>query len=168
MELIDVYKQPTHGGSMRYIISRKGKRDINKNVDTILREEKKKNLDNISSCLSFKSACETSRDKLKKSLLEFKEKNKRIAGYAATSKSTTILNYCNIDNKIIDYICDTTEEKIGKFSPGMHIPIMPISHFHENIPDIAYLFAWNHKEEILLKEKKFKEKGGNWFSHVAL
>ena len=42
MELIDVYKQPTHGGSMRYIISRKGKRDINKNVDTILREEKKK------------------------------------------------------------------------------------------------------------------------------
>ena len=50
----------------------------------------------------------------------------------------------------------------------MHIPIMPVSHFHENIPDIAYLFAWNHKEEILLKEKKFKEKGGNWFSHVSL
>ncbi len=168
MELIDVYKQPSHGGSMRYVISRKGQREINNNVDTILSEEKKKNLDNISSCLSFKSACETSKDKLKKSLLEFKEKNKKIAGYAATSKSTTILNYCNIDDRIIDYICDTTKEKIGKFSPGMHIPIMPVSHFHENIPDIAYLFAWNHKEEILLKEKKFKEKGGNWFSHVSL
>ena len=74
-------------------------------------KKKRKNLDNISSCLSFKSACETSRDKLKKSLLEFKEKNKRIANMQLLPKSTTILNYCNIDNKIIDYICDTTEEK---------------------------------------------------------
>ena len=76
---------------------------------------------------------------------------KKICGYAATSKSTTVLNYCNLNTDIIDFICDTTNEKIGKFSPGMHIPIVPISYFHENLPDVAYLFAWNHKEEILAK-----------------
>ena len=93
---------------------------------------------------------------------------KNIAGYAATSKSTTILNYCNIDSTLIDFICDTTKDKIGKYSPGMHIPIRPVSYFKEQLPDIAYLFAWNHKNEIFAKESDFKKKGGRWFSHVAL
>ena len=42
------------------------------------------------------------------------------------------------------------------------------SYFKNNIPDIAFLFAWNHKEEIFLKEKEFKKNGGTWFSHVTL
>ena len=71
----------------------------------------------------------------------------------------------NYDNKTIKFICDTTPEKIGKFSPGMHIPIVDMKHFRENITDAVYLFAWNHKEEILKKEDKFKV---DWFSHVAL
>ena len=101
-------------------------------------------------------------------LNKLKENNKKICGYAATAKSTTVLNYCKIGNNLIDYICDTTKEKIGKFSPGAHIPIVSMSHFEQNIPDVAFLFAWNHKDEIFLKEKKFKENGGTWFSHVAL
>ena len=168
MDLIDVFEQPTHGGSMRYVISRKGKREISKNVKTLIEKEKKDNLDNISSCLKFKSNCEASKEKLKESLKKFKKQNKRIAGYAATSKSTTILNYCKIGCETIDYICDTTKEKIGKFSPGTHIPIVSMTNFHDNAPDIAYLFAWNHKNEIFSKEKNFLEKGGKWFSHVAL
>ena len=101
-------------------------------------------------------------------LNKFKSDNKKICGYAATAKSTTVLNYCDIGTDLIDYICDTTTEKIGKFSPGKHIPIVPMSHFKENMPDIAFLFAWNHKEEIFLKEKEFKKNGGTWFSHVTL
>ena len=66
---------------------------------------------------------------------------------------------------MIDYICDTTPEKVGKYSPGMHIPIVSMEYFHKNLPDSIYLFAWNHKEEILKKEINFK---GDWFSHVAL
>ena len=165
MELIDVLPQTTHGGSMRYVIGRKNSHKINSNVNKLLEKEKIKNLDNISSCEKFKESCEISKIKTRKNLLQFKRNNYKIAGYAATSKSTTILNYCNIGNKIIDYICDTTPEKIGKFSPGTHIPIVDMSHFKKFIPDIAYLFAWNHKDEIFKKEKNFK---GKWFSHVAL
>ncbi len=76
------------------------------------------------------------------------EEGKRICGYAATAKSTTLLNYCSLNSEIIDYICDTTSEKINKYSPGMHIPIVSMSHFYKNLPDVAYLFAWNHKKEI--------------------
>ena len=97
-----------------------------------------------------------------------KNDGKSIAGYAATSKSTTILNYCGIGPNIIDYICDTTTEKINKYSPGMHIPIVPVEYFRENMPDIAYLFAWNHKEEIFNKENRFMQKKKKWISHIDL
>ncbi len=165
MELVDVFPQTTHGGSMRYITGRKNIHKISDNVNTLLEKEKLKNLDNISSCKKFKNNCELSKIKTIESLLKFKDNNYKIAGYAATSKSTTILNYCNINSKIIDYICDTTPEKIGKFSPGTHIPIVDMYHFKKFNPDVAYLFAWNHKDEILKKEKNYK---GKWFSHVAL
>ena len=167
-ELIDVLPQTTHGGSMRYVIGRKNKHKKSEIISKFLDEEQNKKLDTIESCLNFKKACEFSKKMTKEKLNNFKENGKKICGYAATAKSTTVLNYCNIGNNLIDYICDTTKEKIGKFSPGTHIPIVPVSHFKENIPDVAFLFAWNHKEEIFSKEKEFKDNGGVWFSHVTL
>ena len=168
MELIDLIKQPTHGGSMRYVIARKGMRPINKNVERIIGEEKLKNLDNFNFCEKFKNNCESSKKRLKKLLDDYKNDGKKIAGYVATSKSTTILNYCGIGADIIDYICDTTDEKINKYSPGMHIPIVSVDHFRNNMPDIAYLFAWNHKDEIFNKEKEFINKNNKWISHIDL
>jgi len=168
LELVDAIKQETHGGSMRYIISRKNSRVISKNVQIILDNEKSNNLDNIESCNIFKKNCESSKLKLNNTLKKFISDGKKIVGYAATSKSTTILNYCGIDFNTIEYICDTTKEKIGKYSPGMHIPIVSIDHFKADNPDVAYLFAWNHKEEIFKKEKKFSKNIGKWISHVEL
>ena len=168
LELIDVLPQETHGGSMRYTVGRKNEHTISNNVINGLSDEKKNNLDTLESCLDFKKKCEISKKNLLNKLLVLKKNNKKICGYAATSKSTTILNYCNINSEIIDFICDSTKEKIGKFSPGTHIPIVSTSHFHKNIPDIAYLFAWNHKKEILAKEKEFLSNGGQWISHVSL
>jgi methylation protein EvaC len=168
MELIDLIMQPTHGGSMRYVIARKGIRERKRNVKIILDQEKKNNLDNYNFCEKFKYNCENSKMKLNKLLNDYKNNGKKIAGYAATSKSTTILNYCQIGSDIIDYICDTTKEKINKYSPGMHIPIVPIEYFRKNMPDIAYLFAWNHKDEIFGKEKIFSEKNNKWISHIDL
>ena len=167
-ELIDVLPQVTHGGSMRYVIARKNKHKKSEIVSRFLDEEQSKKLDTIESCLDFKKACELSKKMTLEKLNKFKSNNKKICGYAATAKSTTVLNYCDIGTDLIDYICDTTTEKIGKYSPGKHIPVVSMSHFKDNMPDIAFLFAWNHKEEIFLKEKEFKKNGGTWFSHVTL
>lgn len=164
-ELIDILPQPTHGGSMRYIIQRKNRNKKSKNLIKILENEKLRKLDVLESCIQFKKNCETSKMQLIKKINKLKEQNKSICGYAATSKSTTILNYCKIDNKTIKFICDTTPEKIGKFSPGMHIPIVDMKYFKDNITDSIYLFAWNHKEEIFKKENTLKV---DWFSHVEL
>ena len=167
MELINVIKQNTHGGSLRYICARKNTHRIDSNVKKLLDEEKNYNLDNLESCLKFKEDCEDSKLKLRKKLHNFKLSGKKICGYAATSKSTTILNYCDIGSDVIDYICDTTKEKIEKFSPGKHIPIKSMDYFYQNLPDVAFLFAWNHKKEIFEKEKQFS-KTGEWIAHVEL
>jgi SAM-dependent methyltransferase len=88
---------------------------------------------------------EVSGKMLKDKLFQLKNKDKKIISYGATSKSTTIFNYCKIGTKTIDYITDTTDSKIGKFSPGMHIPIVAEGEgFNESV-DCAFLGAWNYK-----------------------
>ena len=166
-DLINVLPQKTHGGSMRYVIGRSGEHSINKNVFKFLKIEKRKKIDTIKGCLQFKKKCEISKKNLRDKIFGILKKGKKIAGYAATSKSTTILNYCNINSNHIDFICDTTPNKINTFSPGTHIPIVSVNHFKKNIPDYTFLFAWNHKKEIFLKEKKNLKKT-KWFAHIKI
>ena len=166
-DLIDLVPQKTHGGSMRYIIARSGIKRIKSRVGRIIKNEKIQKLDKLKSCIDFKKKCLKSRDDFKKKILEFKKKNLTLCGYAASAKSTTLLNYCNINYKHIDYIVDTTKEKIGKYSPGTHIPIVSSKYFRKNYPDISILFAWNHKKEISEKEKFFSRQGGKWITHIS-
>ena len=166
-ELIEVLPQTTHGGSMRYVIARRGEHRIKPIVKKFLTKEKKKGIDSIKGCLNFKKKCEKSKLKLRKKVFDIIKKGKSLAGYGATSKSTTILNYCGIDDKHIDFICDTTKDKIGKYTPKTHIPILNMEHFRKNIPDYTFLFAWNHKKEIFKKEKNIIKKT-KWFAHVSI
>ena len=89
-----------------------------------------------------------------------------VAGYGATSKSTTILNYCGIGPDLIDFISDTTPIKQNTFTPGMHIPVKSYEYFKENIPDVIVLFAWNHAREIIEKEKNIIDKKVQWITHL--
>lgn len=166
MEVIDVEPQKTHGGSMRYVIAHKGKRSVSDNVAKQLKKEQNIGLNKVATYDMFRKNCEYSRDALIQLLTDIKKQGNRVVGYAATSKSTTILNYCNINSDLIEFISDTTPIKQGKFSPGMHIPIKPYDKFLEKYPDYALLFAWNHAEEIMEKEKTFIQFGGKWIMFV--
>lgn len=165
-DLIDALPQKTHGGSMRYVIARKNSHKVKKKVNFIINREKKLKLHKISSCMNFKNKCHKSREKFRSKIFNLKKSGKKICGYAASAKSTTALNFCGINYRHIDYIADSTKEKIGKFTPGTHIPIKSIEYFRKNYPDIAILNSWNHKIEIFKKEHKFRKKGGKWISHV--
>ena len=151
---------------MRYVIARSNQRNIKASVKRLINKEKKLKLNKIETFYKFKKSCEVSKKNFIKKLNDYKAKGKKIAGYAASAKSTTVFNYCNIGSNIVDYIADSTKEKIGKFSPGKHIPIVSINHFRKYPPDIAILCSWNHKNEIIKKEKNFKRIGGKWISHV--
>ena len=139
-KLIDAIPQKTHGGSLRYVIKKDNNQKISKRLKKILQEENRKKINSFKGCLNFKKNVEKSKTDLVKEIKKIKKKGLSICGYGATSKSTTILNYCNIGTNYIDCIFDTTKDKIGKFSPGKHIPIKNHKYFQENFI-IILLFA---------------------------
>jgi len=166
LELIDVLPQVTHGGSMRYVLAPKGSHAVSPNVAALLEKERSQGLHQAKTYEQFKRNCETSREALVGLLENLSSEGKRVVGYGATSKSTTVLNYCGIRPEHIEFISDTTPIKQGKFSPGVHIPVKPYEDFKQNPPDYALLFAWNHSAEIFEKEGAFRAGGGKWITFV--
>jgi methylation protein EvaC len=166
LELIDVQPQTTHGGSMRYLCGRAGEHPVSPAVGALLDKEHRAGLSDPATYDQFRRACETSRHRLRELLASLRDRGKRIAGYAATSKSTTVLNYCGIDGALIEFIADTTPIKQGKLTPGTHIPIVADDVFAAAAPDYAVLFAWNHAAEIFAKERAFTTRGGKWITFI--
>jgi methylation protein EvaC len=166
MEVVDLEPQETHGGSMRYVIARRGARPVSPNVSMHLAKERDIGLLTLETYSEFRRSCERSRDALKNLLSGIRAQGKRIVGYAATSKSTTITNYCGIGTDLVEFISDTTPIKQGKYSPGVHIPIRPYADFQARYPDYALLFAYNHAKEIMEKEGAFIASGGRWIMYV--
>jgi methylation protein EvaC len=106
------------------------------------------------------------RDELADTIHRIVSNGKRIAGYGATAKSCTIINYCGPGPDEIEYIADVTPAKQGKLTPGAHIPVRSPDAFRSHPPDYAVLFAWNHEHEILEKEASFEAAGGRWITYV--
>ena len=166
LELVDVQPQAVHGGSMRYVFGHSGAHPVSPRVSEWLAREAALCLDRRETYDRFRRSVEHSRDELIRLLREIRGQGKRVVGYAATSKSTTVINYCGITPELVEYISDTTPIKQGKFSPGAHIPIRPYEEFTARYPDYALLFGWNHAEEILAKEQAFMAAGGKWIVYV--
>ena len=166
LELIDVEPQITHGGSMRYTLAPAGSRTVSPAVAVLIEKERALGLERTDTYDAFRERCETSRDRLIGLLDDLKGKAKRVAGYGATSKSTTVMNYCAITPEHIEFVSDTTPTKQGKFTPGTHVPVKPHEAFAADYPDYALLFAWNHMTEIMEKEGAFREAGGQWIVYV--
>ena len=169
LRLFDVEKMSTHGGSMRYFICKKESKYRNsKRLEIILKEEEKVGLNKFSTFKRFSYRVTKSKKDLVKLLKGLKSKNKKIISYGATYKSTTVFNYCKINNQYLDYVTDTTLNKQGKFTPGQHLPIMSPEDGMVKDVDYAFLGAWNFKKEILNKEKSFIKRGGKFITHVPV
>jgi methylation protein EvaC len=166
MEIVDVIPLRVHGGSMRYMVANCGTRPISTAVGEQHAKEAALGLHRLSTYQTLRSNIERSRDALVKLLHDLKQQGKRVVGYGATSKSTTVTNYCGITSDLVEFISDTTPIKQGKFSPGAHIPVRPYEDFEADYPDYALLFAWNHAAEILAKEQNFRNAGGQWLVYV--
>jgi methylation protein EvaC len=166
LEVIHTESYNVHGGSMRYYISHKGIHVPSSSVMTQMDKERMLGIHQRETYDLFRKSVEKSRDQLKQLLLNLKNENRRVVGYAATSKSTTVTNYCSITTDLLEYISDTTPIKQGKYSPGAHIPVRPYEEFKTDYPDYALLFGWNHAEEIMAKEKAFCDRNGKWIVYV--
>ncbi len=166
LELIDVLPQTVHGGSMRYVLAHAGSYPVSEAVRRQIAWEESIGLHQPEVYQQFRRNVEQSRSDLLALLHRLKAENKRVVGYAATSKSTTVTNYCGITPDLVEFISDTTPIKHGKFSPGVHIPVLPQTEFSRRYPDYALLFGWNHAEEIKANETAFSAAGGRWIEYV--
>ena len=101
-------------------------------------------------------------------ILKILKDGKKIVGYGAPAKSTTILNYCGLGANVIDKIYDNSSTKINKYTPGESlINIKNSEYFKNETSEYCILFAWNHKDEIINKEKQFSKNGGKWIIPVS-
>lgn len=166
LEIFDLEHLNVHGGSMRYYISHKGQYPTSNAVKDQIAKEKMMNLSSPEPYHQLKKNIETSRKQLLEILKQLKQEKKRVVGYAATSKSTTVTNYCGLTPDLVEFISDTTPIKQGKFSPGAHIPVRSHDSFKQKYPEYALLFGWNHSEEIMKNEQAFKDAGGKWIVYV--
>jgi methylation protein EvaC len=166
MEIVDAVPQDVHGGSMRYVVAHRGSRPPSRALHDLRRKEEVLGLAERQTFERFRRNTERSRDALMELLRRLKAQGKRVVGYGATSKSTTVINYCGITADLVEFISDTTPIKQGKFSPGAHIPVRPHAAFAAAYPDYALLFAWNHAAEVFAKETAFAAGGGKWISYV--
>jgi len=163
LEIFDIQKQSVHGGTLRIFISKKNNFNVKDNVNKFIELEYEFGINNIKTYDKFSDDVQNLKNKIKELLHKLKNEKKSLFGYGASAKGNVLLNYCNIDYNILDYIVDTTPLKQGKFTPGTHIPILSsekISDKGNN--DVGLLLAWNYESEILKKEKSFRSKGGKF------
>ena len=84
-------------------------------------------------------------------LLKIKEDGHKIVGISAPARSSTILNFCNINSENLDYIAEKSTLKIGKFTPGSHIEVVDDNQLVIDQPDFALLLSWHLSDSIVAK-----------------
>lgn len=132
---------------------------VSRRVKALLGKEKKLGISDVKTYFDFAKRVAENKTELKSSLLRLKKKNKKIVGYGAPAKGNILLNYCGINNKILDFIVEDSPLKQGLYTPGNHIPIYSAEKLKEIFPDYVLLLAWNYTDAILKKEKALIERG---------
>ena len=116
----------------------------------------------------FAKSVANHRSKLRHMLETLRHDGKKIAGVSAPAKGMTLLNYCNIGRETLEFITEKTQLKIGRYSPGNAIPILPDSALVTENIDYALLLAWNFKDEIIKNQKEFRERGGRFIIPIPV
>ena len=166
-EVFDIEKQEIHGGTLRYYISRKNKKQVTQNVSNYLETEEKNKIYSIKTLQDFSKSVECHRKTLMQLLNKLKKEGKQIVGISAPAKGNTLLNYCKINSEILDYVTERNPLKIDKFTPGMHIPVFSDEKLLEDQPDYALILAWNFADEIIQNNLEYQKRGGKFIIPVS-
>ncbi|MEO6527713.1 MAG: class I SAM-dependent methyltransferase [Gemmatimonadaceae bacterium] len=160
LQVVDIDELPIHGGSMRVYLRRAG--PAKPIVADFLEREKKAGLFERETYVAHAKRVERIREELMELLHRLKAEGKRLAGYGAPAKGSTLLNYYGIGPDLIEYLADRNELKQGRFSPGTHIPVVSPSRIAETNPDYLLILAWNFADEIMEQQEAFRARGGKF------
>ncbi len=163
LRVVDAKKLPVHGGSMRVFVAREGsRRRPSPEVDAWLEREAEAGLFEAATYDRFRRAVEEKRRELMRLLSELRERGRRLAGYGASARGNTLLNYYGLGPDWLEYIADRNELKQGLYTPGTHIPVVETERLVEDRPDYVLLLAWNFADEIVEQQAAYREAGGRF------
>jgi SAM-dependent methyltransferase len=163
LQLIEAIRVDTHGGSVRCVAQRKGGPfPVGASVSAALRLEEEMGLKRPETYVAFASKIEKLGKELVTLLRTLAAQGKRIAGFGAPAKATTLMYHLGITPEMIEFIVDDSPLKQGRFSPGMHIPVLPARAIYERRPDYLLILAWNFARPIIEKHAAFAKAGGRF------
>lgn len=145
-----------HGGALLLILRRRDSYEAAN--PEVARFEDAENI-TVDSWKAFQSKANENIQALKSFVSWANMEKKRVVGYGASAKSTVWVNACNFTRKNLEFITDTTPQKLFKLSPGTDIPIVDEGAILRELPDYAICFAWNFRTEILSKNERARSKG---------
>ena len=164
MTIFDIKQIHIHGGSLRFYVTHTESNlasDISSSVKKILKKETSAGYREEDTYKDFAQSIYKLRDDLNSLLKDLKNQGKKIYGYGASGRANTVLQFCNIDSSLIEFIIDDAPAKQGYFTPGSHIEITtPDILLGEEKPDYILLFAWTFETEIRKRNKDFFNNGG--------
>lgn len=148
LKLFDVTDSPISGGSLVAYFA-KTLRPPTDTLKKMLEHEAVLGIGNSSPWWKFAIRCEQHRHALRALVEQTKVHGKRLIGYGASARSSTLLNYCGIDHRHLEVVADQNALKHGRYTPGTDIPIVTPEQAFACRPDSVLLLAWNFREEIL-------------------
>ena len=160
MQLFAVQRVATKGGSLRYFVQRPGGPLADDgSVAELLALEERMGLYRKETFDAFRERV----DRLKSQTLDFvsraKKEGKTVAGFGASITGTTLIYDFEIGN-YLDYLVDDNPAKQGRFSPGLHLPVLPSAALYEKKPDYVVALAWRYAEPFLRKNEQYLKQGG--------
>ncbi|MDA2932744.1 class I SAM-dependent methyltransferase [Acidobacteria bacterium AH-259-D05] len=163
LEIFKIRQRDIHGGSFRVFVRRRRRRDVlHQSVEALLALEEEEGIHTRKRLVNFASAVQQNRQDLIWLLQSLKHDGRRLVGISAPAKGMTLLNYCHIGSETLDFVTEKSRLKIGRFTPGTHIPVMPDEVLMKDKPDYGLLLAWNFADEIMTNLKAYKALGGKF------
>lgn len=157
--IFDIIKSPISGGSI-IVYFKKNKIKEKAVVQQYRNREIIHKINNFNSWKNFARKSYLHRDKLISIIKKINQGNKKIVGYGASARSSTLLNFCDINSKMISVIADQNRLKQNLFTAGSHILIEKPERVVKRNPDYILILAWNFSEEIIFNLKNhFHYKG---------
>ncbi|MCC7071719.1 MAG: class I SAM-dependent methyltransferase [Deltaproteobacteria bacterium] len=166
MEVFDVTCSEIHGGSICVFAGKAQARPVHERVGRALAEEEALGLGSTAVLQRFAADVAAQRMELMWLLHSLKREGKKIVGVSAPAKGMTLLNYCRIGPELLDFVTEKSTLKIGRYTPGTHIPVVPDAMLLQAKPDYALLLAWNFAEEIMKNLDGFRAQGGKFIIPV--
>jgi len=154
---------PVHGGSLRMYAGRAA--TFGEHAAAVSAEAEAEAVRGLTSFDTFArmaAAVSANRDAVRALLQRLKQEGCSVAGYGAPAKGNTLLNYCGITTAELPFTVDRNPMKVGRFTPGTHIPVLPVETLLAKQPDYVLILAWNFADEIMKQEAAYRSRGGRF------